>query len=609
MNIGNGTWLIPPGERILEMSLRDHILDSMNDEKRDQQREKTVRFTDIYGAERIPGASERKGLDELYTPEVRARVLSEPGIPEEVRRLIRENAELSKYRISALGNYLFMLAYEDREDHHPYLDLTPRNFVSFQMLSPEQLRGYLTFRTFYRDFEKEARGLKLSRLRLEVKKMLASTDGAVYRFQNPTLQKLSGSRSYLLLYLEELISNVGTTSPEDSLWRMLLLYLTCGSRNRGVLFQQWIDDYIIASDLPASDLIRDYPDDRRAFALLSAERNEEESDGDYLDAVLYFSSYDVERSACFRAERELFRRVLSEVLLAVNRALAESGLPLLSEQTLGGQRIQSYSPFNGLVHYFPKGEGNVEYPLTPSRSVRRNGGEWKLSRAFSAPLVGKSAAYGEIVRETDRLYRLYRNGVPLIKRLKNPRLAPVIAETFRRLFGSEPGETEAGSFVPAVEEKEEIKIDLDRLSAIRRDADYVAERLYVPDESEDSATGRKMETALMKENGISEIDAAGLSRTQKIGSSGMNVPGQGVPESEAAADGALSELQIEFLRVLLNGGDGSHFLLEHHQPEALFVDRLNEIFMDEIGDTAIEFKDGHPVPVEDYREELEKILE
>ena len=78
------------------------------------------------------------------------------------------------------------------------------------------------------------------------------------------------------------------------------------------------------------------------------------------------------------------------------------------------------------------------------------------------------------------------------------------------------------------------------------------------------------------------------------------------PTTPAVSQAAPPDLA--FLRLFLSGGDWRSFLRDHHSPEGVMVEQINDKAMDSIGDIVLE-DDGNGLKlIEDYREDVEQWL-
>ena len=101
-------------------------------------------------------------------------------------------------------------------------------------------------------------------------------------------------------------------------------------------------------------------------------------------------------------------------------------------------------------------------------------------------------------------------------------------------------------------------------------------------------------------------DAAALEKeTSAAAGGGAPAP---VGESGASIAG-LDSLHTRILLGLLRGEDVHPLMREHLLMPALAADTINEALFDEIGDTVLECTDDRITLVEDYREDLVRILQ
>ncbi len=63
-----------------------------------------------------------------------------------------------------------------------------------------------------------------------------------------------------------------------------------------------------------------------------------------------------------------------------------------------------------------------------------------------------------------------------------------------------------------------------------------------------------------------------------------------------------------FLKLMLTGGDWRQYLRSIHVPEGVMVENVNNEMMDKIGDIVIEDNGDGIQLIEDYREEIERII-
>ena len=77
---------------------------------------------------------------------------------------------------------------------------------------------------------------------------------------------------------------------------------------------------------------------------------------------------------------------------------------------------------------------------------------------------------------------------------------------------------------------------------------------------------------------------------------------------ETMLDDSQDPLQIQIIRCLLDGGDPGDLLSKNHLMPSIAADTINEAFFDEIGDTVIECEDDRLELVEDYIDDLRRMI-
>ncbi len=124
-----------------------------------------------------------------------------------------------------------------------------------------------------------------------------------------------------------------------------------------------------------------------------------------------------------------------------------------------------------------------------------------------------------------------------------------------------------------------ITIDLSGLDKIRKDALTTQNSLLTEEELAEAATVREPPT---EEDRLPEADA-----------------------SEPASD----SLHVRILKALLHGEPVTELLKTGHLMPTIVADEINEEFFDEFGDSILSCEDDILSLVEDYREELEYLLD
>ena len=79
-------------------------------------------------------------------------------------------------------------------------------------------------------------------------------------------------------------------------------------------------------------------------------------------------------------------------------------------------------------------------------------------------------------------------------------------------------------------------------------------------------------------------------------------------EAQNTAAVPLNAVEAKILRKLLRYEDPSSLIRKNHLTPALTADKINEAMFDEIGDTILVCEDDQLSIVEDYREDLARLL-
>ena len=149
----------------------------------------------------------------------------------------------------------------------------------------------------------------------------------------------------------------------------------------------------------------------------------------------------------------------------------------------------------------------------------------------------------------------------------------------------------------------EIVIDFSGLSRIREDAAVTRESLLT-----EAETGEEMPDFIG--SGSGEILPQNAAEGEMI----VEMPEENTgdqsepPHSASEIPEGISDTDLQILRMLLSGENPSGLLAESHRIPSLAADSLNEAFYDQIGDSILECDGDSLSLIEDYREDLLRIL-
>ena len=174
--------------------------------------------------------------------------------------------------------------------------------------------------------------------------------------------------------------------------------------------------------------------------------------------------------------------------------------------------------------------------------------------------------------------------------------------------------------------RQEIRLDLGKLSAIRSDADYTRDQLLdgIEDETDLAAAfpspqPRQDESVQTSDRQPGSADAVPAQASQAHQPADNTAdeaarpsePVVAAPQQcrvpEQAAFG-LSAEETDILRILFTGENPASYIRAHHLYPAVVADSINEKLFEEIGDSAVTEEDGTLSLFEDYLDDLRLLL-
>ena len=368
------------------------------------------------------------------------------------------------------------------------------------------------------------------------------------------------------------------------------------------------------------------------------------------DAIDALSTYRLSKSLLFKEQPDALRHVACAVYVRMSEHHRKQRKNSLLESWFGEEVTLPYTMFGSAVFFEPARHADAVYELDEIHRYRCTRGLWTCERFHGSR--SRSPKLGAAMRAVDRGLRATLDPEhPLKDSEKTPKYLQKFIDQ----------EIEAWNSWAAAHAPVHIDIDLSRLAGIRSAAAETREALLIDEERagngtlvaaadgtsdvENTSTGRKdaadrecaseTEVSLLfgrkqedseavfrpQQQGTSEVVAAQPSNDTEAELTGPQartatgaVPAPAQPDSPAPSSpqsGPLSPAQTDYLRALLDGD-------ERRAAEAaqtagasvdLLVDAINEALFDQLGDTALEYgPDGNPRLIEDYRDDVEGIL-
>lgn len=495
------------------------------------------------------------------------------GQPKKIVELL-EMIRRQPWQITREKNFyeqaLFMADYTDSADIVPFQCYFP----VYNDMSVAQLRSYFTIRKMWRQG----------------------------KFPDVPL-------SYLFVYVYETLMQIGIHQPEEGyeiLQEMLAAYRTTYANLQRYL-GPWLRDYVVYYNL-SPRFQETFADEWHNDALAATLSDYKDAkDSMLLDALIQLSGYDPTAKVLFKKVPEKATACMTAVLRAIIPVIEHSCHHRIETFCLGSRTRRQVRMFANAVFYNPRPVRTAEIRVSPRTRYFCQGGLWaKDVFICNQPLIRRT--FTAIFHEADRQMRIDLGIKPLLKPgIGAAPYAAVIKDAVSQWIEHERAE-EARKEA----ERRRVSIDFSKLKKIRSDAEVVMEKL-ANDESEPLTPINTMETIAPAEpvapvESTATTEAAEPEKTPEplkptaplkdIDSMTPTTPAV----SQAASPG------LAFLRLFLSGGDWRSFLRDHHIPEGVMVEQINDKAMDSIGDIVLE-DDGNGLKlIEDYREDVEQWL-
>ena len=389
------------------------------------------------------------------------------------------------------------------------------------------------------------------------------------RVRRGDYQEIPISAAYLYIY--ELLNGVGASSPEDVLDKLSdfeagYIDSGIGDYNMRRNLHQWMFEYAILHDLP-TERIRQFAEREAAWddTVSVLQKPLDHTDDEIFTVLLSFARKDASRSPVISQDPDRGIHLFSEAWRLGN-SIEIGGRDLFS-LCFGLPLTRRWYPLSTAVYYARDDRRDRDFAFSPCRSYVCRDGAWQVS-SFEKQFFDRKR-FQSFWRGVDAGLRRYLGTGRYLKEAPSeewvePLLEALIeADKRERMEASRP----------------RINIDLGGLDRIRRDAIITRDSLLTEEEISEPLE-------------MPEEIAAPLE-----------------PDSyEAAQDIPLDDVHAGILRALLMGQDVTVLLGSAHIMPSIFADEVNEALYDEIGDTVLICEDDRLSLIEDYLEDLEKLL-
>lgn len=375
------------------------------------------------------------------------------------------------------------------------------------------------------------------------------------------------------IYLNELLNLIGADFPQDSLQKMQEFekgYLKTGCSDEWFVkrLHRWMLEFAIIHGIHPEEA-RQYADPdmlTRDGAMAVLRSPEGHTDDEVYSALLLIAKEKLMFSTVMLKSPQEGKALFAKAWKAGCAGKGFGGKNLF-EQCFGRMAPFPWRPLANTLYWERRKLNGVKYQLNACRVYVCSNNTWQVC-SYETLFFDRGRFFG-FLHETDRQLRIYlKAGHPLKEK---------------------PSEAWAKPFVGAViaqdrKEKEEaakpkVVLNLAGLEQIRRDAMKTRDSLLTEEEKQEMD-----EMAETPEAVCPEI------------------------EPEAISVLPLDKIQFDILRTLLAGNPADGIIRENRLLPSVVADGINEAFFEEIGDSVIEENDGSLALIEDYEDDVRRLL-
>lgn len=479
-------------------------------------------------------------------------------VPEQIRRMrnLYQHGDGS-FRQQRKNFYVQGKFMENYEDNAPWDGEIYEYWPSYYKLSLAQLRGYFTWRT-------------------ELRK-------GNYR---------KHCDSFVLMYLSELVNEIGTTSAEESFLKIQEFeknYIDAGLCSGYIQYniQQWMFEFAVVNGL-ALEIACRYADREvleRDAGIEILHNPKAYSDQEVFDALCIFAGEQTAKSKLIQLHGAEAISLFAAMWRLIQAQYRRNGKDIF-RICFGRRGTHSWYPLNGTLYYEKQKREEVTYELNSSRFYRFKRGEWREC-GYQMFYFDKRLLTG-LLKETDRRLRLYlKTGHPLKERKEAAWAVPYIEAVI---------EADRQAKIKAARPK--ITIDFSGLDKIRQDALETQDSLLTEEENPaaavDNALCKNSDASMPPESAVPTEPSSTDIRDSTSIPSGISLP--------------LDDMQIQLLQMLLRGEPVQELIAAQRGMPSVIADAINEALFDFIGDTVVECDGKTIILVEDYRDDIIGIL-
>lgn len=439
---------------------------------------------------------------------------------------------------------------------------------TYQTLSDEELRGYFTWRT---------------------------------RLRRGEYQKTS--HTFMLLYLSELINQIGVPNPWEGYQKLLQLL-------KAYHYDEWITsrvrcwtaDYIIYYGLDRS-LFCNSGQIAEDHALNVMDEIASREDSEIIDAARLLAPRWLERSRFYAEYAEDMNTVIVRSLRRIAAHFDTHFKKTMAQYYFGSSHRSQIRLFENVLFCDPLKRKDVRYEVNEQRIYLCENGVWYLIERHANPR--KDERLTELLKAVDAAMREASGfGNPIRTKLKSRWTLQIVSEEARRYYGEQQAA-----------EAQKVSIDFTKLGRIREDAEITRDRLIVYEEAPEEARPAPSSPPGAPEQAVAPGAPSDAPEKPSAAAEGFALPGMplpaqqglpGAPEADAAA--ALLPAERRLLLCLLRGEETGWVQAEGRLLSVL-ADGINEKLYDTFQDTVLDTsREGGPQVLIDYIDELKEMI-
>ena len=456
---------------------------------------------------------------------------------------------------------------EDYEDDAPWNSEVKRYFATYHDLNLNQLRGYFAWRT---------------------------------RVRRGEFHPITMSLAYMYIY--ELLNMIGIKTPEDAIRKMRefekgFLDSGIGDRSMRENLHRWIMEFAVLSGSPAEEVLSLIDPDliERDRQLMVLRKPSEHSDEEMFEALNILTGGKTEKSSAVLKESERGIHLFAEVWRYMAEHYDDLGWDIF-DACFGKMRQFPWHPLANAVYMDRENREDTEYKVTECRKFVYKNGEWSEYK-YDELYFDKYRIHA-IVHEADRQIRRYlKTGHYLREKKGEEWITPYVEAVI-----------EADKAAAEEAAKPKIIIDLSGLDKIRLDAQITRDSLLTEDEMREQAPEPEQISELISEQ---TPDPAPRQEEQsaQLMTQAATESSKGEEKPAAIEIPSLDDTQAQILLSVMRGEPVAGLIREKALMPSVVTDAINEALFDEIGDNVLTCEGDEITLVEDYREDLELVLE